>query len=205
MFEKVLASTLCAFIRTLTGARAIWCDVAPAPHPRVYIVNHRSHGDFVLVWASLPSALRARTRPVAAADYWLTGGFRQYLIERVFRGVTISRHMKRGDHPIDDMLAPLAAGESLILFPEGTRNSGEGLLPFKTGIHHLAEARPETEFVPVWIENLGRAMPKGGLIPIPLLCSLTFGAPVTIRPDESRADFLSRCREALFSLSPPAQ
>ncbi|MDR1064122.1 MAG: 1-acyl-sn-glycerol-3-phosphate acyltransferase [Azoarcus sp.] len=205
MLERMLSAALCGLIKTLTGARALWHDAAPSSQARVYFANHRSHGDFVLIWAFLPPAQRALTRPVAGADYWLSGGPRQYLIERVFRGVLIDRQIKRGDDPIAAMLAPLEAGESLIVFPEGTRNQGDGVLPFKAGLHRLARARPETEFVPVWIENLGRALPKGGLIPLPLLCSLTFGVPVTLRPGEARAGFLARCRAALLDLDPSAQ
>ncbi|MDR2924644.1 MAG: 1-acyl-sn-glycerol-3-phosphate acyltransferase [Azoarcus sp.] len=169
---------------------------------RVYYANHRSHGDFVLLWVILPPALRAVTRPVAGADYWLRGKLRRYLIEKVFRGLLINRRVKRGDDPISIMLASLAAGESLIMFPEGTRNQGDGLLPFKSGIHHLAEKRPETEFVPVWIENLGRALPKGGMLVVPLLCTVTIGAPILLEPSERRADFLARCRNALLALEP---
>ncbi|MDR1162654.1 MAG: 1-acyl-sn-glycerol-3-phosphate acyltransferase [Candidatus Accumulibacter sp.] len=204
MLEKILSVALCGLIKTLTGARALWRDAEPSTRARVYFANHRSHGDFVLIWSSLPSALRARTRPVAGADYWLSGGARRFLIERVFRGVLINRPVKRRDDPIAAMLAPLDAGESLIVFPEGTRNQGDGVLPFKAGLHRLACARPETEFVPVWVENLGRALPKGGLIPLPLLCSLTFGVPLTIQPDETRAGFLARCRDALLDLEPSA-
>jgi 1-acyl-sn-glycerol-3-phosphate acyltransferase len=201
MLEKFLAFFFCGFIRMLTGARAIW-RAAPSAQPQVFFANHRSHGDFLLILALLPDVLRARTHPVAGADYWRAGRLRQYLIERVFHGVLIDRQVKRGRDPIAAMLAPLNAGKSLILFPEGTRNLGDALLPFKTGLHHLAEARPETGFVPVWIENLGRAMPKGGLVPLPLLCSLCFGAPITLLPGERRGDFLARCRDALLALQP---
>jgi 1-acyl-sn-glycerol-3-phosphate acyltransferase len=202
MLEKILATTFCAATRFLTGARAVWRGAQPEARARVYYANHRSHGDFVLIWAILPPPLRAITRPVAGADYWLRGRVRRYLIERVFRGVLIDRHIKRGDDPIGAMLTPLAAGESLIVFPEGTRHQGDGLLPFKPGIHHLAEQRPETEFVPVWIENLGRALPKGGMLAVPLLCSVTIGAPVVLAAGEHRADFLARCRNALLELEP---
>ena len=205
MFEKALSVALCAFIRVLTGARAIWHEAGPQARARVYYANHRSHGDFLIIWALLPPALRVLTRPVAGADYWLRGKIRPYLIDRVFRGVLIDRQVKRGDDPIGAMLAPLASGESLIVFPEGTRHQGEGLLPFKPGIHHLAERRPETEFVPVWIENLGRAMPKGGLLAVPLLCSASFGPPLVLMPGEKRADFLGRCQEALLALAPAGQ
>ncbi|KAB2962583.1 lysophospholipid acyltransferase family protein [Zoogloea sp.] len=203
--DRLLGSLLCGFARLLTGVRALWLGCEPAPRTRVYFANHRSHGDFVLIWASLPPALRHRTRPVAGADYWLTTPLRRFLIERVFNGVCIDRRPERhGPNPVEQMGAALAAGESLILFPEGTRNMGDGLLPFKSGLHHLARAHPEAELVPVWIENLGRVMPKGSLIPVPLLCTLSFGPPLAPVEGESRDAFLTRARAALLDLAPPA-
>jgi len=203
--DRLLASALCGFARALTGVRALWLGSEPDARPRVYFANHRSHGDFVLIWASLPPPLRRRTRPVAGADYWLTTPLRRFLINRVFRGVCIDRRPGRsGPNPVAQMGEALAAGESLILFPEGTRNMGDGLLPFKSGLHHLAKAHPEAELIPVWIENLGRVMPKGSLIPVPLLCTLSFGPPLTPVEGESRDAFLSRARSALLDLAPPA-
>lgn len=201
--EKVLASLLSGFAQLLTGVRAQWRGGMPDTKPRVYFANHRSHGDFVLVWASLPPHLRKQTRPVAAGDYWLKGACRRYVINRVFRAVLIDRHVSRHNDPIAAMLATLAAGESLIVFPEGTRNLDDGLLPLKSGIYHLAREHPETEFVPVWIENLGRALPKGSLIPLPLLCSVIFGLPMRLEPNETKAAFMARAREALLALAPP--
>ncbi len=203
--DRLLASALCGFARALTGVRALWLGSEPDARPRVYFANHRSHGDFVLIWASLPPPLRRRTRPVAGADYWLTTPLRRFLINRVFRGVCIDRRPGRsGPNPVAQMGEALAAGESLILFPEGTRNMGDGLLPFKSGLHHLAKAHPEAELIPVWIENLGRVMPKGSLIPVPLLCTLSFGPPLTPVEGESRDTFLTRARAALLDLAPPA-
>ena len=203
--DRLLASALCGFARALTGVRALWLGSEPDARPRVYFANHRSHGDFVLIWASLPPPLRRRTRPVAGADYWLTTPLRRFLINRVFRGVCIDRRPGRsGPNPVEQMGEALAAGESLILFPEGTRNMGDGLLPFKSGLHHLAKAHPEAELIPVWIENLGRVMPKGSLIPVPLLCTLSFGPPLAPVEGESREAFLTRARAALLDLAPPA-
>jgi 1-acyl-sn-glycerol-3-phosphate acyltransferase len=95
-------------------------------------------------------------------------------------------------------------GASLIVFPEGTRNTTDAvLLPFKSGIYRLAVARPQLEFVPVWIENLNRVMPKGEVVPIPLLCTTTFGEPLRLAEAETKQAFLDRCRNALLALAPP--
>ena len=205
MIEKLFALLLCNFAKLLTGVRPLWQGCGPEPTLRVYFANHRSHGDFVVVWAALPPALRRHTRPVAGADYWLKGGFRTWLITKVFNAVLIDRRpQQHAPNPVEQMAEALRANDSLILFPEGTRNLGEDLLPFKSGIYHLARTMPQVEFVPVWIENLGRVMPKGALVPVPLLCTLTFGCPLTLQPDETRHEFLERARGALLTLAPPA-
>ncbi|MGE0724530.1 MAG: lysophospholipid acyltransferase family protein [Alphaproteobacteria bacterium] len=193
-----------AFARVLTGVRGNWQGCLPEARPRIYFANHASHGDFVLIWSVLPRAIRARTRPVAGADYWLRGRTRRFLAEKVFRAVLVDRRPEaRSDDPIAAMAAPLAAGESLILFPEGTRNTSDvPLLPFRSGLARLAEAVPSAELVPVWIDNLNRVMPKGMPVPIPLLCTVTFGAPVAPHAGEARPAFLARAREALLALAP---
>lgn len=203
--EHFIAAFLCEFVKLLTGVRALWRGSLPADRRRIYFANHRSHCDFVLIWAALPSPLRRKTRPVAGADYWLTSALRRYIINRLFRGVLVDRSAGRAQgNPVELMGAALSAGDSLIIFPEGTRNLGDDLLPFKSGLYHLAKAHPETELLPVWIENLGRVMPKGALLPVPLLCSLTFGAALTLADGESKDGFLQRARDALLALAPPA-
>ena len=190
------------FARLLTGVRGEWRGGAPAPQRRVYFANHRSHADFVLIWTVLPAPLRRQTRPVAGADYWLEGQVRRFFGERVFRAVLIDRNRQtREVDPIAVMAEALDQNSSLILFPEGTRNTtDEPLLPFKSGLYHLAKARPDVELVPVWIENLNRVMPKGEYVPIPLLCTVTLGAPILLADGEDKTAFLTRSRDALLAL-----
>jgi 1-acyl-sn-glycerol-3-phosphate acyltransferase len=202
---RFVANAICAFARLVTGARALWRGGPPKAVQRIYYGNHSSHADFVLIWASLPEDLRVRTRPVAGADYWETTKLRRWLIHDVLRGVVIERtRTEAGPDPVAKMVAALEHDDSLILFPEGTRNTTDAtLLPFRSGIWRVATARPDVECVPVWIANLNRVMPKGEFLPIPLLCTLTFGAPLRIAPGEAKDAFLERARDALLALAPP--
>lgn len=203
---RVTGLAISTFARFMTAPRAIWQGIEPVPHQRVYFANHSSNGDFVLLWTTLPSPLRRQTRPVAALDYWLTSPLRAFIGREVFNAVLIDRRPEaRTEDPVAQMVAALDQGSSLILFPEGQRNSSDApLLPFKSGLYHLAKARPDVDLVPVWIANLNRVMPKGEVIPVPLICTLTFGAPLHVAPDETKEAFLARATEALLALKVPA-
>jgi 1-acyl-sn-glycerol-3-phosphate acyltransferase len=205
--EKLTGTALCAFVRTLTGVRTFWSGCAPAVDTRVYFGNHTSHGDFLLIWACLPPTVRERTRPVAGADYWDTTKLKRWLIHGVFRGVVINRvPVRGGPNAVEQMAQALDADDSLILFPEGTRNmTDEILLPFRSGLFHLACERPKVELIPVWIENLNRVMPKGEVLPVPLLCSVRFGTPLARIDGEDKERFLERARTALLEMCPPRE
>jgi 1-acyl-sn-glycerol-3-phosphate acyltransferase len=204
MAAAISARAIVGFARIVTGVRGNWTGCKPDPRRRIYYANHASHGDFVLIWSAIPPRSRPLVRPVAGADYWRTSAMRRFLSDRVFRAVLIDRDPNtRTANPVEQMLEALDAGSSLIIFPEGTRNTTEEiLLPFKAGLFHLAKARPDVEIVPTWIENLNRVMPKGEFFPVPLLCTVTFGTPVRLAHGDNSAAFLARAREALLQLSP---
>ena len=75
-------------------------------------------------------------------------------------------------------------------------------MPFKSGIYHLAEQFPHVQLIPTWIDNVQRVMPKGEVVPVPILCTVTFGEPLQLRPGESKVDFLCRAREAVMEQRP---
>lgn len=200
----ITGQAISVFARFMTAPHAIWQGIEPVPRQRVYFANHSSNGDFVLLWTVLPAPLRRQTRPVAASDYWLTSPLRSFIGRDVFNAVLIDRRPEaRTQDPVAQMAEALDQGASLILFPEGKRNSSdEVLLPFKSGLYHLASARPEVDLVPVWIANLNKVMPKGEIVPVPLICTLTFGAPLHLQPDEPKDAFLARASSALLALQP---
>jgi 1-acyl-sn-glycerol-3-phosphate acyltransferase len=204
MLESLVATLIISFVKLLTGAQAFWRGFRPHAAQRIYFANHASHGDFVLLWATLPKYLRRKARPVAGADYWNKSALRRYIAGRVFRAVLIDRERKEeSPDPIGQMVEALSGGCSLILFPEGTRNTTDQvLLPFKSGLFHLATQYPRAELVPVWINNLSRVMPKGEPLPIPLLCTVTYGAPLLCIDGEDKAAFLQRARDTLLALRP---
>jgi 1-acyl-sn-glycerol-3-phosphate acyltransferase len=204
MIARFLAAIITFFARFITAVRAEWTGHPPDMRPRIYFANHASHGDFVLVWAVLPPLLRRRTRPVAGAEYWGRNVVRRFIGERVFNALLVERDKEsRSLDPIQQMASALSEGSSLILFPEGTRNLTDvPLLPFKSGLYRLALAHPGVEMVPVWIANLNRVMPKGESIPVPIICTVTFGLPMRLREGEEKSAFLERARSALLSLRP---
>ncbi len=201
MFEPLVAALITRGTQLLTGVRGRWIGCGPSQAQRIYYANHTSHMDFPLLWSALPPRLRAQTRPVAAEDYWSEGVFRPYIGKRVFRGVFVERTWSdRMASPVVPMIEALDRGDSLILFPEGTRGAGADLLPFKSGIFHVAKARPGVELAPVWMDNSHRVMPKGAVLPTPFLCRVTFGAPLHLKANEDRDVFLARLRCQLLGL-----
>jgi 1-acyl-sn-glycerol-3-phosphate acyltransferase len=197
----MMTALLVALAKLASGANVRWVACAPDVRQRVYFANHTSNLDALVVWASLPPPVRALTRPVAARDYWIQGPVRRYLAGQVLHAVLIERKKPTAhDNPLADMLAALGDRHSLIIFPEGGRQTGLEMAPFKGGLFHLAKDRPDVEFVPVLIENLNRILPKGEFLPVPLLGSLSFGPPIRLEPGEEKARFLERAQAAVRTL-----
>lgn len=208
---RLLAGTLALIARLVCGGVVYWTSGVPRSGQRVFIVNHTSNLDFLLLWSYLPPDLRANTRPVAAEDYWGTG-IRRFFAHRVFNAVLVMRGKLAvnpkdtpdptlGKQGVERMLEGLADGSSLIIFPEGTRGPGDRVAEFRSGLYHLCNSRPGLELVPVYMHNLNRIMPKGEVLPVPMMARIIVGAPLQLAPDEPKDAFLQRARGALQELA----
>jgi 1-acyl-sn-glycerol-3-phosphate acyltransferase len=198
--KQLTSSILAGIAQVLSGATVRWHESQPDPCQRIYFANHTSHLDALVLWSLLPRAVRDVTRPVAAKDYWSRGPIRRY-ISSCFNAMLIDREeIKVHQSPVDVMIREIGHKYSLIVFPEGTRNPGEDIQDFKSGLYYLSKKRPDLELVPVYIDNLNRVLPRGEFLPVPLLSCITFGPPMWLEPKESKVDFLKRAREAVRSL-----
>jgi 1-acyl-sn-glycerol-3-phosphate acyltransferase len=190
--------------RLITGAQGHWKGCPPTAEQRIYFANHQSHFDWVLIWAALPKDLRTTTRPIAARDYWTASRFKHWLTREVFNAVYVSRTRTDDQDPLEPLVEALKHGDSLVIFPEGTRSNKAEPQAFKSGLYHLAEQCPEVQMIPAWIDNVQRVMPKGEVVPVPILCTVTFGAPLRLEPEEDKRAFLERARDAVLALRPRA-
>ncbi len=196
-FLTLVARPLAAF---LTGADVIGRERLPTQGPAIIAANHTSHVDTLILLTVFPARLMGRLRPVAAADYFLKGPLIGWFSRNLVGIVPIDRS---GRAPKGDLLAPardaLAAGDIVIIFPEGTRGPGDDeLAPLKAGVARLAEAFPGAPVTPVWIEGAGRVLPKGAMLPAPMNCTLVVGEAIRWAGD--RAGFMDQLKTALLTL-----
>jgi 1-acyl-sn-glycerol-3-phosphate acyltransferase len=207
--RRFAAWLLVLVARTITRKSVRFLERIDDARQRIFFANHTSHLDFILIWSSLPRHVRERTRPVAGRDYWERSRFRRYYVQRVFDAVLIDRVLladlrggvdRRGREAVEQMVEGLGDEHSLILFPEGTRGSGESIGQFRSGLYHVCRERPDVELVPVRIHGAHKVLPKGRSLPRPQDSDLTFGPAMRLQNGETRAAFIERARAALSAL-----
>ena len=197
---KFMSRLLVIVAKLLSGYSVRWLDCQPDTCQRVYFANHTSHLDALVLWASLPNDVRTLTRPVAAKDYWEGGPVRRH-VAASFNAILIDRkEIKVHQSPVDLMIREMGNTFSLIVFPEGGRNSSDERGRFKSGLYYLAKKRPDLELVPVYLDNMNRILPRGEVLPVPLLSCITIGEPIWLENGEGKAEFLRRARQSIIDI-----
>jgi len=201
-FLVLIAKPLARFF---TGADVIGAERLPKAGPAIIAANHNSHVDTLVLLTIFPVATMSRLRPAAASDYFLkdpvVGWFSRNLVGIV--PVARGRVKQEGEDVLGPAREALAAGDIVIVFPEGTRgDASDEMGRLKNGVARLAEAFPEAPVIPVWIEGAGRVLPKGKMIPVPMNCCVLVGEP--IRWEGRRTPFMDALRDALLALKAQA-
>ena len=189
------------FLTLFIGLRVRGLENLPPADPFILVANHSSHMDTICLLGLFPLRRLRRIRPVAAADYFERNRFVAVLSRTLFNILPIARKgISASNNPIDVMRAAVAAGDSLVIFPEGTRGSGADIGSFRPGVAHLVESVPGVPVVPAFLINMGRSLPKGAIIPVPVFCEVRLGPPLHARGE--RKEILRQIQEAVERLKP---
>lgn len=182
----------------LVGARVIQGGhLKAAGTGALVMANHNSHLDALLLMSLFALKDLPRVQPVAAADYFFTSPVKASLARLLLNALPLPRRPKRGEDPLLPLVMALETGQTLILFPEGSRGEPERLGTLKTGLTHLLARLPHTPVVPLWLRGAGRVLPRGELIPLPLFVTLSVGAPFCVLPGCSRDAVMTLLRRQL--------
>ncbi len=171
----------------------------PTQGPAIIAANHNSHLDTLVLMSLLPIRLLAKVRPVAAVDYFMRNRFLAWFATRIIGIIPVSR-TTAGGNPLAGCFEALRKGDILILFPEGSRGVPERMQSFKQGIRVIGRKFPSVPVVPVFLHGLGRALPKGEIVLVPIFCDVFIGSSITYADtDQNFIPDLAAAFEALAS------
>ena len=151
----------------------------PLKGPAIVAANHNSHLDTLTLLSLFPLLQVPLVQPAAAVDYFFSNVWLKWFSLNVIGIIPVMRGAaKKGLDPLEACYSALEAGKVLVIFPEGTRGEPEEMAELKSGIWHLAKRFPAAPVIPVYMHGLGKSMPKGALIPIPIFVGVAIGKPI---------------------------
>lgn len=187
MFQKLFFILFVKpFMAIFIGLRVYGKHNLPKTHPFIIVANHSSHLDTLSLLSIFPIKDLHRIQPVAAGDYFNRNPFISFLTHKLFNILTIPRAgINKENNPVKLMKMALEGGNSLIIYPEGTRSLTGEIGRFRPGIAHLVKEIPGIKVIPVFLANMGRSLPKGEYLPIPFFCEIVIGEPLLLQGDKA--------------------
>ena len=178
-FLNIIYKGIVPFIlKPLTGVKYKHAEVLSEAKQFIIIANHNSHIDTLALMSAIPKHKIVEVKPVAAGDYFGTTKWKSFITVLFTNALLIPRCCSlknRSKDPFRIMMKALKRGQSLIVYPEGSRGKANEIQEFKNGIGHILLKFPHIAYIPTYIENTGKVLPKDALVPIPFNCKVVFG------------------------------
>lgn len=165
--------------------------------PCIIVANHNSHLDTLVLMSLFPLRKIHRIRPVAAADYFMKNRLIAWFSTHFIGIIPLSRKVERShSHPLEPLRQALEAGDSIILFPEGSRGEAEQMSKFKSGVAHLAKMTPTVPVIPIYLGGAGKVLPKGEALLVPFIIDVHILEAMMIAKEDIQA-FTERLEEVI--------
>ena len=169
----------------------------PIDQPCIIVANHNSHLDTLVLMSLFPLCKIHRIRPIAAADYFMKNPIIAWFSTQFIGIIPLSRKVEKSHtHPLDHVRQAIEAGDSVILFPEGSRGEAEQMIKFKSGVAHLAKMTPTVPIIPIYLGGAGKVLPKGEALLVPFIIDVYIQAPMMIGDDDTQS-FTKRLEEVI--------
>jgi 1-acyl-sn-glycerol-3-phosphate acyltransferase len=169
--------------------------------PAIFIGNHTSHMDSMVMLYSIPRRYRTRLFFGGAADRWFLKGRKEIKKQGWWNSLqgNFPVHRSGGSATLDYPKWLIDKGFSIAIFPEGTRSGSGKLGKFRHGVAILALAK-DVPVVPMYFDGLAAIRPKGSqeLRPAPAIAMI--GRPVRFQSGTSVPDATSRLKHAVEAL-----
>jgi 1-acyl-sn-glycerol-3-phosphate acyltransferase len=125
-------------------------------HPTLFVSNHSSYIDIMVLGSLLPVSFVAKSEVAS----WPFFGW----LAKLQRSVFVERRRHKSGNGRDEMSLRLEAGDDLVLFPEGTSNDGNRVLPFKSAL--FAAANTELDGHPITVQPVSIAYTRLDGVPM---------------------------------------
>lgn len=180
------------------GLRIKHRERLPKRGPAILVANHNSHMDVFALLSLFPLCRQVEIHPVAAADYFLRNKIIGWFALNILNIIPVMREGGEAN-PLALCEQALREGNTLILFPEGTRGEPGKLSPLKSGVWHLSQSMPEVPIIPVWLRGTERVMAKGNRIPLPLFIDVAIGDILSFNHDKNTFMYDLKCQLLVLS------
>jgi len=201
MLKKIFFALLIRpIVLIVTGVHIRGQEYLPKEGASIVVSNHNSHLDTMVLMSLYPISRLPRVRPVAAFDYFMKNKYVAWFSQNLIGIIPLKRKVsKEVGHPFAPVHKALHNGETIIIFPEGSRGEPEQMLAFQTGVAHLTKDFPDVPVIPIYIHGAGKTLPKGEALFVPFIIDVVIGEPL-YKKDETHKEFTARLEEKIMQL-----